>query len=174
MSRGLRPAIRGKLSFDDVSFTYGASPIPALDRVSFEVEPGQAIGIVGRSGSGKSTVLRLLQGLYPVQRGLIRIDDYDIRELDKVYLRQHMAVVLPESFLFRGTIRDNIAAGKSNAAFEEIAWAARTWTEQLAQDRRRLRGGARRGNRGTPRPGRKFLTRSRPADFRSAAGRLET
>jgi len=125
MSRGLRPAIRGKLSFDDVSFTYGASPIPALDRVSFGVEPGQAIGIVGRSGSGKSTVLRLLQGLYPVQRGLIRIDDYDIRELDKVYLRQHMAVVLPESFLFRGTIRDNIAAGKSNAAFEEIAWAAR-------------------------------------------------
>jgi subfamily B ATP-binding cassette protein HlyB/CyaB len=125
MSRGLRPAIRGKLSFDDVSFTYGASPIPALDRVSFGVEPGQAIGIVGRSGSGKSTVLRLLQGLYPVQRGLIRIDDYDIRELDKVFLRQHMAVVLPESFLFRGTIRDNIAAGKSNAAFEEIAWAAR-------------------------------------------------
>src|SRR3984893_1174842 len=56
MSRGLRPAIRGKLSFDDVSFTYGASPIPALDRVNFGVEPGQAIGIVGRSGSGKSTV----------------------------------------------------------------------------------------------------------------------
>ncbi len=125
MARGLRPAIRGKLSFEDVSFNYGTSPIPALDRVGFSIEPGQVIGIVGRSGSGKSTVLRLLQGLYPAQRGLVRIDDYDIRELDKVHLRQHMAVVLPESFLFRGTIRDNIAAGKPSATFEEIAWAAR-------------------------------------------------
>jgi ATP-binding cassette subfamily B protein len=125
MSRGLRPAIRGKLSFDDVSFTYGSSPIPALDRVSFAVEPGQVVGIVGRSGSGKSTVLRLLQGLYPAQRGLLRIDDFDIRELDKVHLRHHMAIVLPESFLFRGTIRDNIAAGRPTAVFEEIAWAAR-------------------------------------------------
>jgi ATP-binding cassette subfamily B protein len=125
MSRGLRPAIRGKLSFDDVSFSYGSSPIPALDRVSFAVEPGQVVGIVGRSGSGKSTVLRLLQGLYPAQRGLLRIDDFDIRELDKVHLRHHMAVVLPESFLFRGTIRDNIAAGRPSAVFEEIAWAAR-------------------------------------------------
>jgi ATP-binding cassette subfamily B protein len=125
MSRGLRPAIRGKLSFDDVSFTYGSSPTPALDRVSFAVEPGQVVGIVGRSGSGKSTVLRLLQGLYPAQRGLLRIDDFDIRELDKVHLRHHMAIVLPESFLFRGTIRDNIAAGRPTAVFEEIAWAAR-------------------------------------------------
>ncbi len=125
MSRGLRPAIRGKVNFDDVSFSYKSSPVPALDRVGFSVEPGQVIGIVGRSGSGKSTVMRLLQGLYPAQRGLIRIDDYDIRELDKVHLRSHMAVVLPESFLFRGTIRDNIAAGKQTAAFEEVAWAAR-------------------------------------------------
>ncbi len=125
MSRGLRPAIRGKVNFDDVSFSYKSSPVPALDRVGFAIEPGQVIGIVGRSGSGKSTVMRLLQGLYPAQRGLIRIDDYDIRELDKVHLRSHMAVVLPESFLFRGTIRDNIAAGKQTAAFEEVAWAAR-------------------------------------------------
>ena len=125
MSRGLRPAIRGKVTFEDVSFNYGNSPITALDRITFSVEPGQVIGVVGRSGSGKSTVMRLLQGLYAVQRGLIRIDDYDIRELDKVHLRNHMAVVLPESFLFRGTIRDNIAAGKTTATFEEVAWAAR-------------------------------------------------
>jgi ATP-binding cassette subfamily B protein len=125
MSRGLRPVIRGKVSFEDVSFNYGASPVPALDRIGFTVEAGQVVGIVGRSGSGKSTLMRLLQGLYPAQRGLIRIDDYDIKELDKVHLRSHMAVVLPESFLFRGTIRDNIAAGRSAASFEEIAWAAR-------------------------------------------------
>jgi ATP-binding cassette, subfamily B, bacterial HlyB/CyaB len=125
MSRGLRPAIRGKVTFEDVSFNYGSSPITALDRISFSIEPGQVIGVVGRSGSGKSTMMRLLQGLYAVQRGLIRIDDYDIRELDKVHLRNHMAVVLPESFLFRGTIRDNISAGKTSATFEEVAWAAR-------------------------------------------------
>src|SRR5215469_9418262 len=125
MSRGLRPAIRGKVTFEDVSFNYGNSPITALDRITFAIEPGQVIGVVGRSGSGKSTVMRLLQGLYAVQRGLIRIDDYDIRELDKVHLRNHMSVVLPESFLFRGTIRDNIAAGKPTAVFEEVAWAAR-------------------------------------------------
>ncbi|HLH90082.1 MAG TPA: peptidase domain-containing ABC transporter [Xanthobacteraceae bacterium] len=125
MSRGLRPAIRGKVTFEDVSFNYGSSPIAALDRISFSIEPGQVVGVVGRSGSGKSTVMRLLQGLYAVQRGLVRIDDYDIRELDKVHLRNHMAVVLPESFLFRGTIRDNIAAGKTGASFEEVAWAAR-------------------------------------------------
>ena len=91
MSRGLRPPIRGKVSFDDVSFNYGTSPIPALDRVSFSIDAGQVVGIVGRSGSGKSTVMRLLQGLYPAQRGLIRIDDHDIRELDKVHLRHHWA-----------------------------------------------------------------------------------
>jgi subfamily B ATP-binding cassette protein HlyB/CyaB len=125
MSRGLRPAIRGKVVFEDVSFSYGSSPVPALDRVGFSIDAGQVVGIVGRSGSGKSTVMRLLQGLYTVQRGLVRIDDYDIRELDKVHLRNHMSVVLPESFLFRGTIRDNIAAGKQTAAFEEVAWAAR-------------------------------------------------
>jgi ATP-binding cassette, subfamily B, bacterial HlyB/CyaB len=125
MSRGLRPAIRGKINFEDVTFNYGASTVPAIDRVSFSVEPGQLIGIVGRSGSGKTTIMRLMQGLYPVQRGLVRIDDYDIRELDKVHLRNHMSVVLPESFLFRGTIRDNIAAGKTSASFEEITWAAR-------------------------------------------------
>jgi len=125
MTRGMRPAIRGKVVFEDVSFNYKASAVPALDRVGFAIEPGQVIGIVGRSGSGKSTVLRLLQGLYPAQRGLIRIDDYDIRELDKVHLRGHMAVVLPESFLFRGTIRDNIASGKPAASFEDVAWAAR-------------------------------------------------
>ena len=125
MSRGARPPIHGKISFEDVSFTYGASTVPALDRISFAIEPGQVIGVVGRSGSGKSTLMRLLQGLYPAQGGLIRIDDYDIRVLDKVHLRRHMAVVLPESFLFRGTIRDNIAAGTSSATFEEVAWAAR-------------------------------------------------
>src|SRR6202035_2354530 len=69
--------------------------------------------------------VRLVQGLYPAQRGLIRIDDHEIREMDKVHLRRHMGVVLQDSFLFRGTIRDNIGAGKPGATLEEVAWAAR-------------------------------------------------
>jgi len=125
LQRGLRPPVRGKVSFDDVTFNYGTSTVPALDRVSFTIEPGQVVGIVGRSGSGKSTLVRLVQGLYASQRGLVRIDDHDIREMDKVHLRRHMGVVLQDSFLFRGTIKDNIASGKSGASFEEIVWAAR-------------------------------------------------
>src|SRR6202047_5154122 len=125
LQRGLRPPVRGKVSFDDVTFNAGTSPVPALDRVSFTIEPGQVVGIVGRSGSGKSTLVRLVQGLYASQRGLVRIDDHDIRELDKVHLGRSMGVVLQDSFLFRGTIKDNIASGKSGASFEEIVWAAR-------------------------------------------------
>jgi ATP-binding cassette subfamily B protein len=125
MSRGLRPAVQGKVTFEDVSFHYGSSSTPALDQISFSIDPGQVVGVVGRSGSGKSTLMRLLQGLYPAQRGLIRIDDHEIREMDKVHLRRHMGVVLQDSFLFRGTIRDNIAAGKAGATFEEVVWAAR-------------------------------------------------
>jgi ATP-binding cassette, subfamily B, bacterial HlyB/CyaB len=125
LSRGLRPAVKGKIAFEDVSFHYGTSPVPALDQVSFSIEPGQVVGVVGRSGSGKSTLMRLLQGLYPTQRGLIRIDDHEMRELDKTHLRRHMGVVLQDSFLFRGTIRDNIGAGKPGSTFEEVVWAAR-------------------------------------------------
>ena len=67
-------------------------------------------GIVGRSGSGKTTVTRLIQGLYPVQQGLVRIDGFDVRELDLVHLRRSIGVVLQDNFLFQGTVRDNIAA----------------------------------------------------------------
>ncbi|MGO9327865.1 MAG: peptidase domain-containing ABC transporter [Steroidobacteraceae bacterium] len=125
LRRGLRPTINGSVTFEDVTFSYANSPVPALDRVNFSIEVGQVVGIVGRSGSGKSTLVRLVQGLYPVQRGLIRIDGHEIRELDKVYLRRHMGVVLQDTFLFRGTVRDNIGAGLTGASFEEIVWAAR-------------------------------------------------
>jgi subfamily B ATP-binding cassette protein HlyB/CyaB len=125
LSQGLRPTLQGGISFEDVSFSYGNASMPALDRVSLSITAGQAVGIVGRSGSGKSTLLRVIQGLHAAQQGLIRIDGYELRELDKVHLRQHMGVVLQDDFLFRGSIRDNIGAGKANAGFEEIVWAAR-------------------------------------------------
>jgi subfamily B ATP-binding cassette protein HlyB/CyaB len=125
LSQGLRPAFAGAVSFEDVTFNYPGTSLAALDNVSFAVEPGKVLGIVGRSGSGKSTLIRLVQGLYPAQRGLIRIDGHEIRELDKVHFRRHLGVVLQENFLFRGSVRDNIGAAKSGASFEEIVWAAR-------------------------------------------------
>jgi ATP-binding cassette subfamily B protein len=122
---GLRPPIRGEIAFENVSFRYGPDGAPALDDVSFVVPAGSIFGIVGRSGSGKTTVTRLLQGLYPIQQGLVRIDGVDARELDLLHLRKSIGVVLQDSFLFRGTIRDNIAAAKPEASLDEIARAAR-------------------------------------------------
>jgi ATP-binding cassette, subfamily B, bacterial HlyB/CyaB len=123
--RGLRPELDGQIEFDKVSFRYAADGAPALDDVSFTVPAGAVMGIVGKSGSGKTTITRLIQGLYPIQQGLIRVDGYDSRALDLIHLRKSIGVVLQDSFLFRGTVRDNIAAAKPDATIEEIAAAAR-------------------------------------------------
>ncbi|WP_022722515.1 peptidase domain-containing ABC transporter [Rhodopseudomonas sp. B29] len=121
---GLRPEIRGGIEFEGVSFRYGAEGAAALDDVSFSIAPGQVFGIVGRSGSGKTTLTRLISGLYPVQQGLVRIDGYDLREVDLVHLRQNLGVVLQDSFLFRETIRENLARVKRDATFAEVVRAA--------------------------------------------------
>ncbi|AWM85717.1 peptidase domain-containing ABC transporter [Microvirga sp. 17 mud 1-3] len=123
--RGLSPPLQGEIQFEDVSFGYQPDRPPALDDVSFTIEAGSIVGIVGRSGSGKTTITRLIQRLYAVQKGLVRIDGHDIRELDLAHLRKCVGVVLQDNFLFRGTIRENIAAAKPSASFEEIAWAAK-------------------------------------------------
>ncbi|TGD95709.1 peptidase domain-containing ABC transporter [Methylobacterium nonmethylotrophicum] len=124
-SRGLCPPLRGEITFEDVRFAYGPDRPPALDSVSFTLEAGSIVGVVGRSGSGKTTITRLIQRLYPVQQGLVRLDGHDIREIDLAHLRRQVGVVLQDSFLFRGTVRENIAAAKPSASFEEIAEAAR-------------------------------------------------
>ncbi len=125
IQRGLCPPISGKVEFDRVSFSYQAERSPALDNVSFTAASGSIVGIVGRSGSGKTTITRLIQRLYPVQNGIVRIDGYDIREIDLIHLRKSIGVVLQDNFLFRGTIRENIAAAKPTATFEEITRAAK-------------------------------------------------
>lgn len=122
---GLRPVIRGGIQFDDVGFRYSAESAPALTGVSFNVPPGTIFGLVGRSGSGKTTITRMMQGLYASQGGIIRIDGYDIREIDLVHLRSHIGVVLQDNFLFRGTVRENIAAGRPDSTMIEIVEAAR-------------------------------------------------
>lgn len=120
---GLAPALRGNITFDQVSFYYPGATAATLDNISLEIPAGQIIGVVGRSGSGKTTLTRLLQGMYPVTKGLIRIDGVDIREIDLAHLRRNIGVVLQENFLFRGTVRENISATKPDATFEEIVAA---------------------------------------------------
>jgi ATP-binding cassette, subfamily B, bacterial HlyB/CyaB len=121
---GLRPDLTGKIEFENVSFRYGDGP-PALNDVSFTIPAGSVFGIVGRSGSGKTTLTRLIAGLYPIQDGLLRVDGYDARELDLMHVRKSLGIVLQDNFLFRGTVRDNIACAKQDATFEEIAKVAR-------------------------------------------------
>nr|VFJ98726.1 MAG: ATP-binding cassette, subfamily B [Candidatus Kentron sp. LFY] len=122
---GLQPPLAGGIEFDKVTFRYAPDAPPSLDNISFEIPAGKVIGIVGRSGSGKTTLTRLLQGLYAPNPGIIRIDGYDLRELDLTYLRQAMGVVLQESFLFRGSIRENISMARTSATFDEVVRAAR-------------------------------------------------
>lgn len=121
---GLMPDFTGKIEFENVSFRYGPEGAPALDDVSFSIAPGSIFGIVGRSGSGKTTLTRLISGMYPVQQGLLRIDGYDSRELDLVHLRRNLGLVLQDNFLFRGTVRENIACVKRDATFAEVVRAA--------------------------------------------------
>ncbi|MBL8425600.1 MAG: peptidase domain-containing ABC transporter [Candidatus Accumulibacter phosphatis] len=121
---GLRPQLKGQITFEDVTFRYPGGSVNALDRTSFTIPPGAVVGIVGRSGSGKTTLTKLIQGLYSVQEGLVRFDGIDAREIDLSHLRRQIGVVLQENFLFRGTIRENLAMAKPDASIEEIVAAA--------------------------------------------------
>ena len=138
LGRGLQPVIDGRVEFEGITFNYIPTSPPALNNVSITIPEGSVYGIVGRSGSGKTTLLRLIQGMYSAQRGIIRIDGIDMRELDIAHLRRNIGVVLQENFLFRGTVRENIAMSKSNATFPEVVYAAKLagadeFVEQLPQ-----------------------------------------
>src|SRR5271169_342797 len=123
--RGIRTPFVGRIEFNEVTFRYPGAISPALDRVSFSIPEGSVFGIVGRSGSGKTTVTRLLQALHSNYQGLIKIDGNDLREIDLDHLRSSLGVVLQENFLFRGTLRETISAAKPDATFEEVVQAAR-------------------------------------------------
>jgi subfamily B ATP-binding cassette protein HlyB/CyaB len=122
---GARPAMTGAITFQDVRFFYPDARTPALDGVSFRIEPGTVVGVMGRSGSGKTTLTRLLQGLHPGYEGLIKLDGVELREIDLDHLRSKMGVVLQDSFLFQGTIRDNILVAAPDAGVEAMIDAAR-------------------------------------------------
>jgi len=124
-SGGMRPRFSGAVAFDGVTFTYPGTKMPALDRISFSVPAGTMLGLVGRSGSGKSTVTRLLQGINRDYSGFIKIDGCDLREINLRHLRQGFGVVLQENFLFRGSVRENILAGRPGLTLEDAVRAAR-------------------------------------------------
>jgi ATP-binding cassette subfamily B protein len=107
-----------------VRFRYSAGAPYALDEVSFTVPAGTNLGIMGRSGSGKTTVTRLLQCLNTTYEGMIKIDGMDLREIDLMHLRTHIGVVPQENFLFSGTVRSNIGMAKPDASFADIVRAA--------------------------------------------------
>jgi len=121
---GVRPSLAGGIRFDGVTFRYPGAANPSLIDVSLQIQPGQVVGIVGRSGSGKTTLTRLIQGMYKVSDGVVRIDGIDIREIDLGHLRSSIGVVLQENFMFRGTVRENIAASRPNAPLREVIAAA--------------------------------------------------
>ncbi|CAG7618507.1 putative ABC transporter ATP-binding protein [Paenibacillus solanacearum] len=117
-------AIQGAISFRDVTFGY-KSYEPVLKKIDFDVKQGEMIGLVGHSGSGKSTLTNLVSRLYDVTEGSIQIDGIDIRDIKQDELRSQIGVVLQETFLFNGTIADNIRYSKPDATLEEIIEAAK-------------------------------------------------
>ncbi len=123
--RGVQKELRGHIRFSNLTFKYPGSSNPALDEVSFDVPVGCTLGVVGRSGSGKTTITRLLQRLHSEYEGSIKIDGVDVREYDISHLRRSLGIVLQENFLFSGTIRENITIAKPNASHDEMVRAAR-------------------------------------------------
>ncbi|WP_315771199.1 MULTISPECIES: type I secretion system permease/ATPase [unclassified Bradyrhizobium] len=116
---------QGRIQFKNVSFSYPGSQTKALDNVSFDIKPGEKIGIIGRVGSGKTTVGRLATAFYPPTEGSILIDGIDIQQYDPADLRAGIGFVLQDTDLFYGKLRDNITLGRPAATDEEVLEAAR-------------------------------------------------
>lgn len=116
--------IKGDISFENVYFGYKAYN-PVLKNISFEIKKGEMIGIVGHSGSGKSTLINLIMRLYDPTGGCVRIDGVDLRDISQNSLRSQVGVVLQETFLFNGTVLENIRYAKPDATFEEVVRAAK-------------------------------------------------
>jgi ATP-binding cassette subfamily B protein len=118
------PAIQGHVEFKEVTFRYPGGGEPVLNRVSFDAQPGQTIALLGATGSGKTTIINLLPRFYDPSAGAILIDAHDIRDVAIDSLRKQIGIVLQETNLFSGTIRDNIAFGRSDASMEDVIAAA--------------------------------------------------
>ena len=118
------PRVRGEIRFEDVTFSYGGEA-PALDHVTLVVPPGQTLALVGETGAGKSTLAKLVARFYDPNEGRVLIDGHDLREVTERSLRSQLGIVPQESFLFSGTIRDNIGFGREDATDQDVEAAAR-------------------------------------------------
>ncbi len=119
------PPVQGEVKFDNVSFRYFSGGDPVLNKVSFETKTGQTIALLGATGSGKTSIINLLPRFYDPTEGRITIDGYDLRDVTLESLRAQIGIVLQETTLFAGTIRDNIAFGKPDASDDQIVAAAK-------------------------------------------------
>ena len=117
--------LEGSLVFDHVTFTYPTDTEPMLKDISFEVKPGEMIGVVGATGAGKSTLAQLIPRLFDPQVGSIKIGGKDLRDISEASLRKNVSIVLQKAILFKGTIADNLRQGKQNASLPELEQAAR-------------------------------------------------
>ena len=115
-----RPDIQGGIAFNNVCFAYPGESIRALDDVSFRVEPGERIGLIGRVGSGKTTIEKLLLNFFEPDEGTILLDGTDLRQIDPVDLRRHIGAVLQDVTLFQGSLRDNITLGASHIEDQRV------------------------------------------------------
>lgn len=119
------PSLKGAIRFDQVSFQYTPSGPAVLQDFSLSIEPGTSIGLVGRSGSGKSTIAKLMQRLYLPVSGAIYVDGVDVRHMNPWWLRNNIGVVLQENYLFSGTIRENICLPRPDASMDMVIEAAK-------------------------------------------------
>jgi ATP-binding cassette subfamily B protein len=117
--------VQGQVTFEEISFEYSDESLPVIRELSLEIPAGDTVAIVGATGSGKTTLVKLLLRFYDVQSGAIRLDGLDIRELGLAHLRRAIGFVSQDVFLFHGTVRENIAYGTFDATLEQIVEAAK-------------------------------------------------
>ncbi|MBI1301313.1 MAG: ATP-binding cassette domain-containing protein, partial [Alphaproteobacteria bacterium] len=120
-----RPKLKGHIKFDNVSFTYPHVEVPVLKGVSFTIEAGEKVGIIGRVGSGKSTISKLMIKLYEPESGVVLVDETDYRQIDPADLRKNFSYIGQEAVLFRGSVKDNIIVTAPQATEEEILACAK-------------------------------------------------
>ena len=120
-----RPKLKGKIEFREVTFTYDGQNTRALDEVSFTIEPGERVAVLGKNGSGKSTIVRQITGVYQPTEGSVLVDDTDIRQINPSDLRKNIGAVLQDVCLFSGSIKENIALGLDTVTDEDLLVAAK-------------------------------------------------
>ena len=125
VGEGLKLAgMKGRIEFRNVSFRYPGAPEKTLEDLNFTIQPGEHVALLGRVGSGKSTIARLVLGLYPPEEGLVMIDGTDIRQLDPLEMRRYIGAALQESVLLTGSVRENIGLARAHVDDEELLRAA--------------------------------------------------